>query len=40
MALQFVKDHTTIPVPEVIKRDWDRITMEYFQGQTLKDTWP
>lgn len=40
MALQFVKDHTTIPVPEVISSDWDRITMEYVEGQTLKEAWP
>jgi predicted Ser/Thr protein kinase len=37
MTLQFVKDHTTIPVPEVISSDWDRITMEYVEGQNLKE---
>ncbi|KAF4978002.1 hypothetical protein FZEAL_5547 [Fusarium zealandicum] len=40
LALQFVKDHTTLPVPKVISSDWDRITMEYVQGQTLKEAWP
>ncbi|KAK7407824.1 hypothetical protein QQX98_009995 [Neonectria punicea] len=40
LALRFVKEHTTIPVPEVISSDWDRITMEYIEGQTLKEAWP
>lgn len=39
-VLRFVKAHTTIPVPEVISSDWDRITMEYIEGQTLKEAWP
>ncbi|KAG8674265.1 hypothetical protein FPOAC2_00271 [Fusarium poae] len=39
-ALRFVKEHTTIPVPEVIGSDWDRITMEYIEGQTLQQAWP
>lgn len=40
LALRFIKEHTTIPVPEVISSDWDRITMEYIEGQTLKEAWP
>ncbi|KAF4944895.1 hypothetical protein FGADI_12364 [Fusarium gaditjirri] len=40
LVLKFVKQHTTIPVPEVISSDWDRIEMEYIQGQTLKEVWP
>lgn len=39
-AMQFVKKHTTIPVPAVISYDWDRITMEYVEGDTLKEAWP
>ncbi|EFY88252.1 hypothetical protein MAC_05725 [Metarhizium acridum CQMa 102] len=39
-ALRFIKEHTTIPVPDVISSDWDRITMEYIEGQTLKQAWP
>lgn len=39
LALQFVKEHTTIPVPKVISSDWDRVTMEYVEGQTLKQAW-
>jgi aminoglycoside phosphotransferase (APT) family kinase protein len=40
MALRFVKANTTIPVPEIISSDWDRITMEYIEGQTLQQAWP
>lgn len=40
VALGFVKKYTTIPVPEVISSDWDRITMEYVEGETLKQAWP
>jgi tRNA A-37 threonylcarbamoyl transferase component Bud32 len=40
LALRFIKEHTTIPVPEVISSDWDRITMEYVEGQTLHQAWP
>ncbi|KAK4152943.1 kinase-like domain-containing protein [Chaetomidium leptoderma] len=40
LALRFVKANTTIPVPEVVSSDWDRITMEYVDGQTLKQAWP
>lgn len=40
LALRFVKAHTTIPVPEVVSSDWDRITMEYVEGQTLQQAWP
>lgn len=40
MALRFVKAHTTIPVPEVVSSAWDRITMEYIEGQTLRQAWP
>ncbi|KAF4973339.1 hypothetical protein FSARC_317 [Fusarium sarcochroum] len=36
LVMQFAKEHTTIPVPEVISSDWDRITMEHIEGQTLK----
>ncbi|RSL76308.1 hypothetical protein CEP51_010080 [Fusarium floridanum] len=39
VALRFVKTHTTIPVPEVISSDWDRITMEYVEGETLQQAW-
>ncbi|KAI8680669.1 Non-specific serine/threonine protein kinase [Fusarium sp. Ph1] len=39
-ALRFVETHTTIPVPEVISSDWDRITIEYIEGETLKQAWP
>jgi aminoglycoside phosphotransferase (APT) family kinase protein len=39
MALRFVKENTTIPVPEAISSDWDRMTMEYIEGQTLKEAW-
>ncbi|KAJ4316476.1 hypothetical protein N0V84_007832 [Fusarium piperis] len=39
-VLRFVKEHTTIPVPEVISSDWDRITMEYIEGKTLQQAWP
>lgn len=39
-VLRFIKDYTTIPVPEVISSDWDRITMEYIEGQTLQQAWP
>lgn len=40
LALRVVKAHTTIPVPEVVSSDWDRITMEYVEGQTLQQAWP
>lgn len=40
LALHFIKTHTTIPVPEVISSDWDRITMKYIEGQTLQQAWP
>lgn len=39
LALRFVKAHTTIPVPKLISCDWDRITMEYIEGQTLQQAW-
>ncbi|RWA05038.1 hypothetical protein EKO27_g10067 [Xylaria grammica] len=39
-ALRFVKANTTIPVPEVFDSDWDRITLEYIEGQTLQQAWP
>lgn len=40
LALQFIKDHMTIPVPAVISSRWYRIPMEYVVGQTLKQAWP
>jgi tRNA A-37 threonylcarbamoyl transferase component Bud32 len=40
MALGFIKANTTIPVPNVVSSDWDRITMEYVEGQTLEQAWP
>ncbi|OIW26255.1 kinase-like protein [Coniochaeta ligniaria NRRL 30616] len=40
LALRFVKEHTSIPVPQVVSSDWDRITMEYVEGQTLQQAWP
>lgn len=40
IVLRFVKQHTTIPVPDVIGSDWDRITMSFVQGQTLEQAWP
>ncbi|KAI0402492.1 kinase-like domain-containing protein [Xylaria palmicola] len=39
-VLRFIKANTTIPVPEVFSSDWDRITMEYIEGQTLQQAWP
>ncbi|KAL1844424.1 hypothetical protein VTK73DRAFT_2575 [Phialemonium thermophilum] len=39
-AMRFVRQHTSIPVPEVRGTDWDRITMEYVEGETLHDAWP
>ncbi|XWW94770.1 hypothetical protein V2A60_002718 [Cordyceps javanica] len=39
-ALQFVKEHTTIPVPDVVSSDWDRITMTFIEGLTLQQAWP
>lgn len=39
-ALQFVKAYTTIPVPTVLSSSWDRITMQYVEGQTLQQSWP
>ncbi|KAK1754183.1 kinase-like domain-containing protein [Echria macrotheca] len=39
-VLRFVKENTTIPVPSVISSDWDRITMEYIEGSTLRQAWP
>ncbi|KAL2757325.1 hypothetical protein ACRALDRAFT_1060724 [Sodiomyces alcalophilus JCM 7366] len=39
-ALRFIKEHTTIPVPELISSDWDRVTMQYIEGQTLRQAWP
>lgn len=38
-VLRFLKEQTTIPVPEAISSDWDRVTMEYVPGQPLKDVW-
>ncbi|KAI1124012.1 kinase-like domain-containing protein [Nemania abortiva] len=38
-VLRFIKANTTIPVPEVFSSDWDRITMEYIEGQTLRQAW-
>ena len=40
LALRFVKAHTTIPVPAVVSSDWDRIAMEYVEGQTPQQAWP
>ncbi|KAI1735730.1 kinase-like domain-containing protein [Xylaria scruposa] len=40
IVLRFVKANTTIPVPEVLSTDWDRITMEYIEGNTLQQAWP
>jgi len=40
LVLRYVKEHTTIPVPKVISSDWDRITMEYIEGSTLRQAWP
>lgn len=40
LALAFVAEHTTIPVPRLIASDWDRVTMEYVEGQTLQQAWP
>lgn len=39
-VMRFVKAHTSIPVPEVFGSDWDRLTMEYIEGETLKEAWP
>ncbi|KAK8147404.1 hypothetical protein G3M48_001654 [Beauveria asiatica] len=32
LALRLVKEHTTIPVPDFISSDWDRITMSFIEG--------
>ena len=40
LALQFIKAHTTIPVPQMLSSSWDRITMEFVEGQTLQQAWP
>lgn len=40
LALAFIAEHTTIPVPRLIESDWDRITMQYVEGQTLQQAWP
>ena len=39
-ALRFVREHTSIPVPEVVSSDWNRITMEHVEGRTLREAWP
>lgn len=39
-AMRFVAENTTIPVPRVVDADWDRITMTYVEGDTLKMAWP
>ncbi|CAK7208439.1 hypothetical protein SCUCBS95973_000103 [Sporothrix curviconia] len=39
-ALRFIKANTTIPVPNVLSSDWDRVTMDYVEGQTLRQAWP
>lgn len=40
VALRFIKENTSIPVPKVFSCGWDRITMEYVEGETLRDAWP
>ncbi|KAM3508867.1 hypothetical protein MY10362_000918 [Beauveria mimosiformis] len=40
LALRFVKEHTTIPVPDFISSDCGRITMSFIEGQTLQQAWP
>ncbi|KAB5554752.1 kinase-like domain-containing protein [Coniochaeta sp. 2T2.1] len=40
MALRFVKAYTSIPVPDVVSSDWDRLTMTYVEGETLHQAWP
>lgn len=40
LVLDFIRAYTTIPVPEVKASDWDRISMEYIPGETLKEAWP
>ncbi|KAH6630799.1 kinase-like domain-containing protein [Chaetomium sp. MPI-SDFR-AT-0129] len=39
VAMRFVKKYTTVPVPEVRGSAWDRVTMEYVEGQTLRQAW-
>ncbi|KAI9903227.1 hypothetical protein N3K66_002579 [Trichothecium roseum] len=39
-VMRFAKAHTSIPVPEVFGSDWDRLTMEFIEGETLKEAWP
>ena len=40
-VLRFIKANTTIPVSQVFSSDWDRITtMQYIEGQTLRQAWP
>ncbi|XXH00871.1 hypothetical protein Hte_007222 [Hypoxylon texense] len=44
-AMRFVRDHTSIPVPEVYNAYWDeesgrvRIVMEYIEGERLDYAW-
>ncbi|KAK4142107.1 kinase-like domain-containing protein [Dichotomopilus funicola] len=39
VAMRFVKAYTSVPVPEVRGSAWDRVTMEYVEGQTLRQAW-
>ncbi|KAI0118369.1 kinase-like domain-containing protein [Nemania sp. FL0031] len=40
MVMDFIKANTSIPVPKVFSSAWDRITMEYIEGETLQQAWP
>lgn len=38
-VLRFLKENTTIPVPEVYETTSDSITMEFLEGSTVEDVW-
>ncbi|TLD22444.1 hypothetical protein PspLS_08165 [Pyricularia sp. CBS 133598] len=39
-VLRFVREHTTIPVPQCVGHDWDRITTQWIEGEQLDQAWP
>ncbi|KAK4247486.1 putative kinase [Corynascus novoguineensis] len=38
-AMRFVSEHTTIPVPRVYDVGEQHLTMEFIEGETLKEAW-
>lgn len=38
-VLRFLKENTTIPVPEVYETTSTSITMEFLEGSTLEEAW-